>query len=252
MPATRRTLVCATALTALLGSAAPALAQPADRDAPMIVTTPQTTGPHGVRAGATSSNWAGYAATGRQFTSVSANWVQPTATCTSTDTWSSFWVGLDGDGSNTVEQTGTEADCSGGSPSYSAWYEMYPAYPVRFANPVSPGDHLTASVTAGRLSTFTLVLTDTTRGWTQTVRKTLRTAKLASAEVIAEAPSNFAGPLPLTDFGTAGFGGAMVNGQAMGGFSPTQITMANRGGVTKATPSALSSGTDFSVTWQHS
>jgi hypothetical protein len=251
MPATRRTLVCAAALTALLGSAAPALAQPSDRDAPMIVTTPLTTGPHGERAGQTSSNWAGYSATGRQFTSVSAHWVQPTSSCTTTDTWSSFWVGLDGDGSNTVEQTGTEADCSGGSPSYAAWYEMYPAYPVRFANPVSPGDHLSASVTAGRSGSFTLVLTDATRGWSQTVRKTLRSAKLASAEVIAEAPSSLSGPLPLTDFGAVGFGSAMANGQALGGFAPTQITMAERSGVTKATTSTLSSGTDFSVTWQH-
>ena len=31
----------------------------------------------------TSTNWAGYAATGRGFTSVSATWKQPTATCTS-------------------------------------------------------------------------------------------------------------------------------------------------------------------------
>src|SRR5207302_1802466 len=62
----------------------------------------------------TSSNWSGYSAVHGRYTSVSANWKQPSASCTSATTYSSFWVGLDGDGSNTVEQTGTSADCSGG------------------------------------------------------------------------------------------------------------------------------------------
>ena len=72
----------------------------------------------------TSSNWSGYSAVNGRYTSVSANWTQPSASCTSTTTYSSFWVGLDGDGSSTVEQTGTSADCSGGVPKYYAWYEM--------------------------------------------------------------------------------------------------------------------------------
>ena len=62
----------------------------------------------------TSGNWAGYSATGATFTSVSASWVQPSVSCTSSTAYSSFWIGLDGDGSNSVEQTGSEADCSGG------------------------------------------------------------------------------------------------------------------------------------------
>src|SRR6188472_3762174 len=78
----------------------------------------------------TSTNWSGYAATGRTFTSVSASWTQPTAICTGAS-YSSFWVGLDGDGSSTVEQTGSSADCSSaGVPSYYAWYEMYPKFPT--------------------------------------------------------------------------------------------------------------------------
>src|SRR5438105_2174985 len=66
----------------------------------------------------TSGNWSGYAATGGGFTSVSASWVQPAVSCTSKTTYSSFWVGIDGDGSNSVEQTGSEADCSGGRAVY--------------------------------------------------------------------------------------------------------------------------------------
>src|SRR5262245_29641818 len=75
----------------------------------------------------TSTNWSGYAVTGGTYTTVSASWTQPAVNCSVTPTgWSSFWVGLDGNTSNTVEQTGSEADCSSGRAVYSAWYEMYP------------------------------------------------------------------------------------------------------------------------------
>ena len=58
----------------------------------------------------TSSNWSGYDdSTDGPFTSVTATWVQPPvrpAGATFTD--AAFWVGLDGDNSDTVEQIGTE------------------------------------------------------------------------------------------------------------------------------------------------
>src|SRR5919109_285001 len=93
----------------------------------------------GISHQAQSTNWSGYAATTGTYTSVSASWTEPTVTCSSGDQYSSFWVGLDGDGSNTVEQTGSEADCQGSTPQYYSWYEMYPSAPVNFSNPVSPG-----------------------------------------------------------------------------------------------------------------
>ena len=93
---------------------------------------------------ATSSNWSGYAAASGTYKSVSATWNEPTGTCSGTAKYSSFWVGLDGYNSSTVEQTGSEVDCSGSTPQYYSWYEMYPAYPVNFSNPVSPGTSSTA------------------------------------------------------------------------------------------------------------
>jgi hypothetical protein len=198
----------------------------------------------------TSSNWSGYAATGRTFTSVSASWVQPAVSCGSATTYSSFWIGIDGDGSNSVEQTGTEADCSGGRAYYSSWYEMYPAYPVNYSNTVSPGDHFTATVSVSG-STFTLTLSDTTRGWTRTTTKSSSSASKASAEVIAEAPSSSTGVLPLSNFGTVNFTGSTANGQAIGTFGPDRIDMAS-GSTTKASTSSLSGGENFSVTWRHS
>jgi hypothetical protein len=198
----------------------------------------------------TSTNWAGYSATGGRFTRVSATWKQPTATCTAATAYSSFWVGLDGDGTNTVEQIGTDADCSGGKPVYYAWYEMYPKFPVNLSLTIRPGDSLSASVTTNGTGSFTLTIRDTTSGRSFTTIQKLRRAKLGSAEVIAEAPSS-GGVLPLANFGSVAFSAATVNGQPIGNFHPDRINMVS-GTTTKATTSALSNGTAFSVTWHHS
>jgi peptidase A4-like protein len=199
----------------------------------------------------TSSNWSGYAVTGSRFTSVSASWTQPAATCSGT-AYSSFWVGLDGDTSNTVEQTGTDADCSGSTPQYYAWYEMYPKFPVNLNKPVQPGDKMTASVTTNGSGSFTLTISDTTRGWTNTTNARLKSAKLASAEVIAEAPSSSGGVLPLANFGTVSFTGASANGSLLTSSTPhiDPITMQS-GSTVKAQPGNISSGA-FNVTWKHS
>jgi hypothetical protein len=61
--------------------------------------------------------------------------------------YSSFWVGLDGYSSSSVEQTGSDTDCSGGRAVYYAWYEMYPNPSVSYSNTVRPGDQFNASVT---------------------------------------------------------------------------------------------------------
>jgi putative intracellular protease/amidase len=200
----------------------------------------------------TSTNWAGYAVAGGRYTSVSAAWTQPSVNCSVTASgWSSFWVGLDGDTSNTVEQTGTEADCSNGHPVYSTWYEMYPKYPKNYANPVAAGDRFTASVTTDGRGSFTLTLSDTTRNWSQTTVARLRSASLSSAEVIAEAPSSSGGVLPLADFGSVAFGSATVNGSLLTSSTPglDPLTMAS-GSTVKAQPSSISNGS-FSVTWRH-
>ena len=199
----------------------------------------------------TSTNWGGYAATGRTYTSVSARWTQPVLSCTTQNTWSSFWVGLDGYGSNTVEQTGTEADCRNGAPVYSAWYEMYPKWPVTISIPVRAGDVFVATVTAAaRKGTFTLTLTNITAGRSFTTTQNAKQARRSSAEIIAEAPwSN--GVLPLSNFGTASFTNATVDGAALGGFAPDPITMVTSDGTAKATPGAITGGTNFDVTWSH-
>ena len=200
---------------------------------------------------ATSTNWSGYAATGTTYKSVSASWTEPTARCSPGGQYSSFWVGLDGDGSSTVEQTGSEADCQGGSPQYYSWYEMYPSAPVNFSNPVSPGDQFTGSVTYDSGSSFTLKLSDTTKGWSQTVNQSLSGASRASAEVIVEAPSSVTGVLPLADFGTVKFSGSTADGSQLSSLHPAEITMVSSSGTQEDRISALSGGS-YTATWDSS
>jgi hypothetical protein len=191
---------------------------------------------------------AGYAATGAagSFTSVSASWTQPTASCASGSQYAAFWVGLDGYTSKTVEQIGTEADCTGPSPQYCAWYEVYPGAGVNFTNPVSPGDKFTGTVTSRGNDKFQLVLKDITQGWTQTISATAAGADLSSAEAIAEAPSGTSGSssvLPLTNFGSVNFTGVTANGKSLDTLDPVQISMPD------TSVAGMASDGSFSVTY---
>jgi hypothetical protein len=219
---------------------------PADR----MATAPQN-GPAGVKGQTivSSTNWSGYAATetSSPFTGVSASWVQPAGRCGSGDQYSAFWVGLDGYSSSTVEQTGSEVDCDGPFAEYYAWYEMYPAYPVYFNDPVKPGDHFTGTVTyQASTGDFDITLADSTEGWTATAAQTLPGATRSSAEIIAEAPSSgtSGGVLPLTNFGTVNFSDATVNGgTGLCQLNPVEITMPS------VSVSSLSNCENFSVTY---
>jgi hypothetical protein len=197
-----------------------------------------------------SQNWSGFVANGGKFTSVSGSWTVPTVDCSSTpDGVVALWVGLDGAGSRTVEQTGTFSACQQGSASYAAWYEAFPAASILLSNPVGPGDTMSASVTSVGSNTFTLVLTDNSRGWTSTNNIQVR-GRLASAEAIVEAPSVHGQIVPLANFGTAGFNNVVVNGSALAAVHPTPVTMATLSGVIKAVPGPVSGGS-FSVAWHH-
>jgi hypothetical protein len=254
---------------------------------------------------ASSENWSGYvvgSSSGKQFTSVSGSWVAPTVTCTSGQSYSAFWVGLGGSGqssgssdsagsgqfggsgdptgsgeSTTLEQDGTEADCSAsGTASSFAWYELVPSAPVRVDLGVHPGDHISSKVTVEGAN-VTVSLSNQTTG--QSFAKTLQTTNpdVSSAEWIAEAPSACDGsvsncsPLSLADFGTVRFTGVSATttdghtgtisdpnwsaaavslspGAADSGFGASQF--ASQQTSAGATPSALSSdGSSFSVAW---
>jgi hypothetical protein len=162
------------------------------------------------------SNWGGYIAQGN-FTDISGSWTMPDVTCNSSNDLYAPWIGIDGYGSQTVEQTGVQVDCSNGSPEYSGWYEMYPAAPRYFNEPVDAGDTFTASVVDNGGGAYSLKLSDTTKGWTQTAQSSL-SAEDASAEAVIESPT---GSYP--SFNEQDFSGITVNGQSFDTYGPQAI-----------------------------
>ena len=218
-----------------------------------------------------STNWSGYAVEApSQFTQVVGSWVQPTATCKGLGhTYAAFWVGIDGYNSSSVEQLGTDSDCTKvNSPSYYAWYEMYPAASVTLSStqyPVKAGDTLTATVSRPSAKSYTLSLHDSTgTGWTFSTTQSGTFAN-SSAEWIAEAPSIctifFCRNASLTNFGAVAFssseaatGGSLAPVQSfMTNSGPHEIVMTTATGTTRAQPSGLTSnGEGFSDTWEHS
>jgi hypothetical protein len=168
----------------------------------------------------TSPNWSGYVASARSanngsFSQVSAQWVEPAVTCPKKDAWTLFWVGFDGWPSTdrSVEQGGTSAQCVGGQPRYSAFYEMWPTYAVTTMFTIYAGDQITASVNYSAASQqFLITVSDTTAGHENSQTKAescppgLACAR-SSAEWIAESPSHFGTDtwFPLANYGTVDF-----------------------------------------------
>jgi hypothetical protein len=162
------------------------------------------------------SNWAGYVTQG-SFTKVTGSWTEPHVVCHSKNDMFAPWVGLDGWGSRTVEQAGVQTDCSSGSPVRTAWYEMYPAPPVYWKDPVSEGDSMTASVTSDGAGGYSLALTNNTKGWTEHVKKTLQ-AKNVSAEAVIESPNQ-----AYPEFDSVRFTQVTVDGGSMDAMAPQAL-----------------------------
>jgi len=213
----------------------------------------------------TSNNWSGYALTGASgsFTETKGSWIVPAVTCTSGTQYAAFWVGIDGYKSETVEQTGTDSDCSKGVPSYYAWYEFFPEPSFIISSlEIKPGDRMAAAVHYDNPE-FTITIEDLTTGQSFTKSARVPAAMRKSAEWVAEAPTSVTGIQPLSDFGTVLFGeddtgirgtcDATMDGHTgpIAEFPNIyQITMVSLTGATESVPSALSSdGSSFSATW---
>jgi hypothetical protein len=245
--------------TALLGGAAlvagmtapAAAATPAATPAPNHVFAPQhSNGVHPMVAGhkrtgfnEDGGNWSGYVATGGTYTSTSVSWNEPSnVSCNSSNDLMAPWVGIDGYGTESVEQTGVATDCSSGSPVDSGWYEMYPDAPVYYDNPVSPGDSITASVSTDGNGNYTLTLKDNTAGWTQTTPGSYQ-GQNASAEAIIESPT-----AAYPNFGSVDFTDFTINGQAADGTSPVALDASNSSGFEDHTGGL--SGGNFSIAYE--
>ena len=162
--------------------------------------------------------WAGYVASGGNFHTITGSWTQPEVTCTGGGDMFAPWVGIDGYGSQTVEQVGVQVDCSSGSPVTSPWWEMYPQPPVFWNDQVNPGDTMTGTVTDNG-GEYTLTLADQTQGWTETTRQSIDNAQDASAEAVTEAPQGNTYP----SF-TVRFSNVTVDGQVFDSASPQPVS----------------------------
>lgn len=218
--------------------------------APVHLTSPSSRATTVIK-NATSTNWSGYASTAiPRYTEVSSSWIEPSASCTSATSYASFWTGLDGYGSGSVEQTGTLVYCYGGVAYQYAWYEMYPAAPVYYNVPIAAGDSMNATVTSTASGNFSLILTDYTRGWRATTTATNASLARASAEIIAEAPSSSTGVLPLANYRSVTFTSSTINNLPLASAYPINITMVGSG-YTKSACTGISSGGNFTCYWYH-
>jgi hypothetical protein len=185
-------------------------------------------------------------------TAVHASWVEPQVTCGATTTYGAIWVGIDGDGSNTVEQTGTQESCNGGHLSADGWYQMYPkpAYGLPTGHIVQPGDRMRATVTYEGSGVFLLQLRNVTLQWLATERLTATNAARVSAEVVIETPESKTAN--LNDFKTVSFTNVSVNHRRLGAWDNEMVRynlVADNG--TAEDTTSVPSGASFSVKRDH-
>lgn len=221
-------------------------AQPAPGDSP---APPYPVAPAGPGE---SRNWAGYAATGGDFTAVSATWKVPTVTDDGGGLeGDATWVGIGGVRSRDLIQAGTDATIERDGVHYTAWIETLPQAEEPISLAVSPGDTVSVSIAEQTDGEWTITIQNVTTG--QNYETTVAyTSTRSSAEWIEEAPSVGRRTLSLDNFGAIQFqhAAAVENGKTVtitqaGG---KEITMIDRAGQPLATPTALGAdGASFTV-----
>ena len=200
---------------------------------------------HTSNFGWASSNWSGYAITGSKgaFHAVTGSWKVPAVSATKKASYSSNWIGIDGFNNSNLIQTGTESDYHNGAAHYDAWWEILPASETVIAGiTVHPGDAMSASITKGSGSSWTISISDSTTGKSFTATKSYSGAQ-TSAEWIEEAPTVGGHLATLAHYGSAVFDPGTVNG------GNPHLTFSNsgdmiQGGKQVSTPSTPDTDTD--------
>jgi hypothetical protein len=196
----------------------------------------------------TSTNWSGgvvYAPSGQSFSCIEGDWVVPDIDAPTENQWyyCATWIGLDGDGSGDVCQAGIGSQVyrSGTSVTsqFYAWWEWYPEPEVQITNfPVSPGDMITALITASPGAGATkanVYLTNRTTGASTSLSFTApgnTTLSGNCAEWITEAPTVGGQQSSMADFGEVFFSvcEAGTNSTLVGGGTGDNINEINSGG----------------------
>ncbi len=194
-----------------------------------------------------SNNWSGgvvSAPTGRTFATVSGQWVIPATHLVTPDqkNYSSFWVGIDGDGSDDVFQAGVECEVDkSGKRKIYPWWEWYPEAEVRIDNfPASIDDILSCLLTVTSNTSGIVLLTNITHDTAMSFRITAPSGSLLEgncAEWVAERPSVNDNLTKIVDFGTMSFSDCyaftqlgitgIINKVTLGDTSPVRPSLAS-------------------------
>lgn len=224
--------------------------------------------PHVPFKAGTSLNWGGYVAASNMqkpvpytVNAVSGSWLAPQLAAATQNTYCSVWIGIDGYGSTTAQQIGTEHDWYNGQQINFAWFAMSPHDPYEIVNfPVNNGDSISASVVYIGNDVFILSLFNNTRKFFTVIPTTYTTspnAQRSCIEWIVEAPyANTV--LPLSHFGTVNFNNcsAVINGIIGTINNPSwtnnALKMTSQTDTKKASPGSLTNnGGNFSISWSH-
>lgn len=191
---------------------------------------------------------------------VTGSWIVPSVDCSSTPNgYVAIWVGIDGYGSSTIEQIGTNSQCDNGKQLIYAWWETYPD-PSKKINyfPVKPGDNIKAQVEFIGNKKFNLTITNLNTGKTFSKIKKVPDAQRTSGEWIIEAPQVQSQIQPLANFNSVTFTNAQAKIKGTMGkinnpsWRNYEIDMVGDSVLKADTSPLTSSGDSFNVTWMHS
>jgi hypothetical protein len=216
-----------------------------------------------------SANWAGYnqglLEKGTPFSSVSGEWIVPTATRKSGfgsgSQSSATWLGIGGGCIDidcfltdpTLIQAGTSQDVDpDGKATYSAWWELIPAPSIDIDMAVRPGDRMRCEIAEILPLLWTITLDNLTTGDTFSTTVPYPSTK-ATVEWIEETPVVISsdegaqvGPMP--NLSKVSFTAARVNGEPAGLVDAEAMELVDEDGDPIAVPSApLAGGTAFDV-----
>jgi len=200
----------------------------------------------------TSSIWSGYVVSSDLgnpqplVTQVNASWTVPNAYATSTDTYSSAWIGIGGfQPDKSLIQTGTEHDYVNGREFYSAWYEILPDQAIRIEEmQISPGDLISASIELANPQTneWKIEIKDITTNQEFSIDLIYNSSKL-TAEWIVERPTVNNQISSLANFGIVTFSDCYAtineNSSSIGEYPHSQVTMTNELSLQLASVSSL-------------
>jgi hypothetical protein len=213
-----------------------------------------------------SLSWAGYVVASSfsspqpDILAVNASWIIPHVNTSSTDTFSSAWIGIGGQFDKSLIQVGTEHnyDSTAGQVVYTVWYELLPAYAVNIPMNLSESDVVTASIRLANPDTneWNIQFNDLTNGESFNNIFVYNSTRL-SAEWIIERPTLNNQISNLANFGLISFTGSYVDMNhevnSLGKLHYAKVDMTNRQNTQLTSVSSITAaGTSFNVSYSAS